>query len=193
MTGMSKTKQNTYDLFDVLENATTELIDLISATDSVKINSIPFKNSWTAAQLGAHVMKSNKAIIQAMDMKGEKSKRNSDERIPELKSIFLNYETRFQSPDFIMPTQQIYEKKILVTELKTSIERFKNTIRKVDFNEIISLPAFGEITKLELAWFVLYHTQRHIHQLKEIFDSLAINKNSIKDQSKRPVDKSRNF
>jgi len=33
--------------------------------------------------------------------------------------------------------------------------------------EIIALPIFGEVTKLELLYFVLYHTQRHIHQLKK--------------------------
>ena len=185
---MSKTKQNTPSLFDALENATTELIDLISSTDSVKINSIPFRNSWTAAQLAAHVTKSNNAIIQAMGMEGEKAKRNSGERIQELKSIFLNYETRFQSPDFIMPTQQIYEKNGLVADLNTSIEGFKTTMRGVDFVEIISLPAFGEITKLELAWFVLYHTQRHLHQLKKILIGLATNK-----KSKMPVSKTKNL
>ncbi|MEO8111329.1 MAG: DinB family protein [Ginsengibacter sp.] len=190
---MSKNKKNTQDLFDALENATTELIDLISAADSVKINSIPFRNSWTAAQLAAHVTKSNNAIIQAMGMEGEKAKRNSGERIRELKSIFLNYETRFQSPDFIMPTQQIYEKKIIVTDLKKSIERFKTIARKTDLTEIIGLPSFGEITKLELAWFVLYHTQRHIYQLTKILASLANNKNFTEDNSKRPVDKSTNF
>ncbi len=173
---MSRIKQNTLHLFDSIKNTTTELIDLINSADSVKINSVPFRDSWTAAQLAAHVTKSNKAIVQAMGMEGKKAQRDADERIEELKSMFLNYKIKFQSPDFIMPTAQNYEKNLLVADLKTSIERFKTAARSVDLSEIINLPAFGEITKLELAWFVLYHTQRHIHQLKKIFISMENNK-----------------
>ena len=36
-----------------------------------------------------------------------------------------------------------------------------------------NLPVFGEITKLELLHFVLYHTQRHIHQLKKILAAIS--------------------
>ncbi len=111
-----------------------------------------------------------------MGMEGKKAQRDAGERIAELKSMFLNYKIKFQSPDFIMPTAQNYEKNLLVADLKTSIERFKTAARRVDLFEIINLPDFGEITKLELAWFVLYHTQRHIHQLKKIVISLENNK-----------------
>ncbi len=172
---MSKIKQNTQHLFESLDKTTAELIELISFADAVKINSIPFRDSWTAAQLAAHVTKSNKAIIQAMGMDGKKTQRDPGERIPELKSMFLNFKIKFQSPDFILPDQRTYEKDMLVADLKTSIERFKTTAREIDFTEIINLPSFGEITKLELAWFVLYHTQRHIHQLKKIFIAIESN------------------
>ncbi len=173
---MPNNKLNTQDLFVSLGNTITELVELISSADSTKINAIPFNDSWTAAQLASHITKSNKAITQAMNMEGKKTGRDPGERIQELKNMFLNYETKFQSPDFIMPTKDIYEKKILVDDLKNSIKQFKDAGWSIDLSEIISLPSFGEITKLELAWFVLYHTQRHIHQLKNIFASLENNK-----------------
>ncbi|MEO6637461.1 MAG: DinB family protein [Ginsengibacter sp.] len=181
---MQNNSLNTESLFESLQYTTKEFLKLVSSFDVVKINSIPFINSWTAAQLADHVTKSNKAIIQAMGMQGTKAQRNAGERIQELKDIFLNYQIKFQSPGFIKPTQQIYVKKILVDDLQTSIERFKVAAGNADFMEIISLPAFGTITKLELAWFVLYHTQRHLHQLKKIFISLE-NKHHFSKKTSR--------
>ncbi len=181
---MPNNKQNTEDLFVSLANTTKELVKLISSADSTKINTIlsdsyRIRNSWTAAQVASHVTKSNKAIVQAMNMAGKKTGRNPGDRIQELKGMFLDYETKFRSPDFIMPTKDIYKKELLVTDLKDSIRKFKDAASVVDLTEIISLPSFGEITKLELAWFVLFHTQRHIQQLKKIFASLENKKNSI--------------
>ncbi len=169
---MSKTTLNTNSLFDSLRYTTTELIELISSFDAVKINSIPFRNSWTAAQEADHITKSNKAITQAMGMEGRKAPRHPGERIEELKNMFLNYKTKFQAPDFIVPSKQIYRKENLIAELQLSIEWLRTSTREAALTEIINLPTFGAITKLELAWFVLYHTQRHSHQLKKIFISL---------------------
>ncbi len=186
---MSKITRGTENLFESLKGIATELIELISSFDTITINSVPFRNSWTAAQLADHVTKSNKAIIQAMCMEGKIAQRDAGERIEELKKMFLNYQTKFQAPGFLIPTQQVYEKKILIADLQTSIERLEASAREADFTEIINLPAFGAITKLELVCFVLYHTQRHIHQLRKIFISLENKKDITKQKLKKSLDK----
>jgi hypothetical protein len=101
-------------------------------------------------------------------MEGKPAEREPGERVQELKKIFLDLSTKFQSPEFILPTQDTYEKDTLVAKFKRSIERLKAAAATVNLSEIINLPIFGEITKLELLHFVLYHTQRHNHQLKNI-------------------------
>ena len=156
------------ELFASLDEVSFELWQLISSADSTTINTVPFKDSWTAAQLGAHVTKSNKAIAQALDMEGKKAERNPGERVPELKKMFLDFTVKFNSPEFIRPKQDTYQRDALIAELKKSSEQLKELRSKINLSEIISLPAFGEITKLELLHFVLYHTQRHAHQLKNI-------------------------
>ena len=168
---------DTKDFFASLDKTTTELLQLISSTDSKIINTVPSgsdrtKDSWTAAQLATHVTKSNKAIAQALDMEGKTAERNPGERVRELKAMFLNFNTKFQSPEFLRPKRENYLKETLVADLKKSIDHLMETGGRINLSEIISLPAFGEITKLELLYFVLYHTQRHIHQLKNILQEL---------------------
>lgn len=172
---------HTKEFFESLDEVSSELIWLISSADSATINIIPpdghrVKNSWTAAQVISHVTKSNNAIRQALNMEGNTAERNRDKRVPELKKMFLDFTVKFNSPEFIMPGLYHYEKDALISDLKKSIEQLEELRSKVNLSEIISLPAFGEITKFELLHFVLYHTQRHIHQFKNIFNIIENHK-----------------
>ena len=153
-----------------VNRASTELLALLEPLDEKQINTIPFKESWTAAQLATHVTKSNKAMAQAMEMEGKPTERDPAARAKELKDLFLDFSIKFKSPEFILPTQNRYEKEPLIAALQKSNERLKENAARVAITKKISLPAFGEITKLELLHFVLYHTQRHIRQLKNIIE-----------------------
>jgi DinB superfamily len=158
-----------YEILKEIDKVSMELHQMILPLSEEQMNTIPFKDSWTAAQLATHVRKSNKAMAQAMEMKGKSAERNPVFRVKELKDTFLNYSVKFKSPAFIVPADERYEKKVVIGSLKKSNEYLKTNAVKADPNEMIDLPAaFGEITKLELLHFVVYHTQRHIHQLKNI-------------------------
>jgi hypothetical protein len=165
---MIKEKIHLADLITAFDDIASQLLEMVEPLSETSLNTVPFKNSWTAAQLTTHVTKSNSSIAQALNMEGKPAEREPGERVQELKKIFLDLSTKFQSPEFILPTQDTYEKDTLVAKFKRSIERLKAAAATVNLSEIINLPIFGEITKLELLHFVLYHTQRHNHQLKNI-------------------------
>ena len=101
-------------------------------------------------------------------MKGKPAEREPDAGEPNIRKIFLDFEAKYKSPEFIVPEEKIYDKGDVVKILKSSINKLKEMRSSTNLTEIISLPIFGEVTKLELLYFVLYHTQRHIHQLKKI-------------------------
>ena len=165
---------NTKELFISLDDASSQLLNMIASLSEVALNTVPFHESWTAAQLASHVTKSNSSISLALNMEAKPAERDPAERVQELRRMFLDFTTKFQSPDFISPTQSTYEKDILISKLNRSVERLKEAASKVNLTDIINLPAFGEITKLELLHFVLYHTQRHTHQLKNIIRIIEI-------------------
>lgn len=151
------------------------LTNLIISFSPEEMNMIPFKDSWTAAQVITHITKSNISITQALKMKAKASHRNPDVRVQELKDIFLDFNTKLQSPDFILPEKDVYDKETVFTKLEQSIARLTEESERVNLSEAIHHPAFGDITKLELLHFVVYHTQRHIHQLKNIFQFVENN------------------
>lgn len=163
---------NQEKLFSSIDDITSELVEVVSSFNDEEINQIPFEGSWTAAQVTDHVRKSNNGIAQALQMKGRSTERNATERVKELKDVFLDFETKFKSPQFILPGQASYDKKELIEKLSRSIERIKQERTNADLSEIIDLTALGTISKMELLHFVIYHTQRHIHQLKNIFKTI---------------------
>jgi hypothetical protein len=169
---MSNATVYTDELLMQLDETTDIFVSLITSVDENYFDVIPFDESWTIAQLASHVTKSNKAIVQALEMSGKQVTRDVDERVDELKKIFLNYETKFQSPEFILPTKNIYSKKEVIEKLQHSVNAIKELARKTDLFEVIRLPIFGEISKYELLYFVVFHTTRHIRQLKNILHIL---------------------
>jgi hypothetical protein len=165
-------KMNQEQLFHVVDRITSEFVEMISSFSDEEINEVPFEGSWTAAQVADHVRKSNNGIAQSLQLKGRSAERNATERVKELKAVFLDFELKFRSPQFILPGQTSYIKGELIERLKRSIDRIKQERMNVDLSEIIDLTALGTISKTELLHFVVYHTQRHIHQLKNIFTTL---------------------
>jgi len=159
---------NTHELFTSLNEIWSEFLNLVFSVDEQDINIVPFEDSWTVAQLATHVTKSNKAIVQALQMEGKACSRNADERTNELRKTFLDFTVKFQSPEFIVPEKKEYKKEAVVQQLENSIEQLRQLRTKANLYEIIMLPAFGEVTKFEILYFVLVHTQRHLRQLKNI-------------------------
>lgn len=163
---------NTKPLFQSFDETTSGFLKTISSFDEEEINKIPFVNSWTVAQVAEHVMLSNRGMARSLNEEGRKGIRNIEEGVAGLKSIFLNFEKKLQSPKFILPTSKKYDKEILIAEVEDSFEKLKSLSAKIDVAEIICHPIFGEISKFEILYFVVYHTHRHNHQLENIFHFL---------------------
>jgi len=174
-------KLNNDTLSKLVDHTTSRFLELISSFDQEDINKLPFENSWTAAQVAEHVTRSNIGIIKSLRQPGKTVSRSIDEGVEELRDLFLNFEKKLQSPQFIQPTRNIYDREWIIANLRTSIAELKETAARVNYHDAIDHPIFGEITKYELLHFVIYHTQRHIHQVKNISLRILARK-SMKDR-----------
>jgi len=167
------TEQSTKDeLFTAIDEVVSEMIGLASSLDENKLNSVPYEDSWTAGQLMRHVTKSTNGMAKALDMESKPAERDPGERIPQLRSAFLDFSTKMKSPDFIIPEDGPYEKQATIDEMNRRFALFKENAYKANLNELVTGLPLGEITKLEIFHFVLYHTMRHLQQMKKICDAL---------------------
>ncbi len=167
-------KLSTKDLCASFDYTTSALLQLISSVSAKKLNTVPFAGSWTAAQVGEHLLKSY-AIVDVLNGPVKKTERQPGEKIESIREVFLDFTIKMTAPEFIIPTGNLIDKELLLFNLQSRLAQIKEVVQTKDLSEICtswSLPKLGELTRLEWVHFILYHTQRHNHQLQNIFESL---------------------
>jgi len=160
------------ELLSAIDEVVSQLQGLMSTLDENRINTIPYKDSWTAGQLFRHVTKSTNAMSKAMSMESKPAGRDPGEKIAMLKKTFLDFSEKLKSPDFIVPEPGPYEKQTSIEKLNKSLRHLKESAGNANLTDMVDNLPLGAITKLEILHFVLYHTQRHLHQMKKICDAL---------------------
>lgn len=154
-------------------NATgVELTELLKKSPEAIINTIPFEESWTIAQVADHITLSNTSIAKALSLAGTPVNRAPDERAGELEDIFLDFSKKYKAPDFILPSKELYIKDELTHQLEQSFRVIQEVSDQTDLSVLINHPAFGDISKLEILYFVWFHTQRHLQQVRNILHYL---------------------
>lgn len=165
------------DFFDELGTTFDELVQLVSSGSEKRLNEIPFEGSWSAAQVAEHLLKSYR-IVDLLKTPQIKTQRSTDEKVELLKSVFLNFNQKAKSAAEILPSDELINKEDLLNSLKKRTDEIKKVIQTENFSEIcesIAVPVFGTMSKLEWLHLIMYHTQRHINQIKNIFQHLKIN------------------
>lgn len=165
--------------FNDLKKTTNELLDLVSSASEKALNEIPFEGSWSAAQIAEHLLKSY-GIVELLKNPQAKTERIADEKVELLKSVFLNFNQKAKSAAAILPSDNFINKENLLRSLKKRIAEIEEVIQTKDLSETcksVSPPVFETMTKLEWLHLILYHTQRHNRQIKNIFQHLKTNQN----------------
>lgn len=152
-----------------------KLIGVLSEFSPQQIDAAPFEGSWTAGQVGEHLVKGLSGLPRLVAGKTQQTERPYDEKVKAIRAVFLDFNTKMDSPDFIMPTQQAHSKAALIAEL-SQIENDLVEIAKSQDLTITCLdyeiPGFGPMTAYEWIAFFTAHAQRHTRQLENIFAKL---------------------
>jgi len=152
-----------------------DLLQTLSSIEESKINTVPFTGSWTAGQLAQHVILSAGGFVQLLNGPVKDTERDPEANIPRLKEIFLNFNTKLKSPDFIVPEDKDYDKQQLtdtLRDIKTGLHKAIETLDIMKTCTAFELPGSGYISRAEAITFTIVHTQRHVHQLKNILQHL---------------------
>lgn len=163
---------NSEALLGAIGEVKAQLMNQMSLLNPTDVNRVPYKDSWTAGQLFRHVSKAAAGIASAVKADGKPAGRDPGEKIPELRDVFLNYSTKLKSPEEIVPEERKYDREDSLKELDHSFTALQENAARTDLTEMIDKTPLGPRTKWEMLHLVLYHSQRHLHQLKKITDAL---------------------
>lgn len=153
----------------------SELNDTIASFSDEEINIVPFEGSWTAGQTAQHIILACADIPKLFAGKTEKTNREADENVKNLDAVFLDFNTKYQSPENIKPAEIDYDKSKLLASLNKiqkdlfeAAETYDLTLTCLD----AKIPGFENFTIYEWIYFAIVHTQRHTHQLKLIYENI---------------------
>jgi hypothetical protein len=149
-----------------------------SRFDSLQINDVPFEGSWTAGQLAEHLVLSNSGFLEVINGPVAETDKPADLMVKEIKKDFLNFNVKYDSPKEIYPEDRTYNQPELLKSLKQIRKGISDAATGLDLTKTCTsyeLPGYGFLTRLEAIYFVIYHTQRHVHQLKNIYSELDTN------------------
>ncbi|NCD69263.1 DinB family protein [Mucilaginibacter agri] len=154
-----------------VENTSKELLQAIFLIPSGKFDTVPFDGSWTAGQVAEHVLKSCSGFAEVLEGNVKPTDRDPEAYVPMLRETFLNFDIKMKSPEFILPTETVHDMQSMSAELATALASVAAVAKVEDLTltcEDFEFPNLGKLTRIEFINFVVVHTQRHIHQLKNI-------------------------
>lgn len=154
----------------------TTLLQVVSSFDEEELNKIPFSDSWTAGQVVQHLILANTGFIEVMQGPVKDADREPDQLVAQIRADFLNFDTKMKSPDFILPLPISYSKQRQLGTLENIKSSLINLIQTMELDKIcltFELPGYGFLTRIEAIYFVNYHSQRHTHQLNNIYEYLS--------------------
>lgn len=162
------------ELYCEFDKASGEMLQLLSALNQAQLNAVPFEGSWTAAQVGEHLRKSYE-VKNLLYHPVQPTHRAPDQWVEQIRTDFLNFSVKMQSPEFVVPEAIIYDKDALIGALKNSREQILQATETLDLSltcPAFAFPVYGALTRLETIHFLICHTLRHNRQLKGISERL---------------------
>lgn len=156
------------DIIHELDYTMKQLLQAFSDFSQDEIDISPASDSWSAGQVAEHLLKASVADILYGPIKP--TQRAPDQHVPELKAQFLDFTVKLKSPAFILPTERVHNKEVLLEKLAVIGDRVREAVLTLDLSVtcLMAPKELGDATRLELIWFFIVHTQRHTHQLKQI-------------------------
>ncbi len=158
-------------IVSTLESTFSELNKAITRFDENTFNQKPAKGGWTPAQVAQHLALAGTGIDGVLLGETRATEGAADRQVASIKEVFLNFDLKMTSPDFIDPADEVYDQKVLLAQLKNVGEILVKLVNELDLSLTclaFEVPVWGYMTRLEIIYFVIYHTQRHTRQLQQI-------------------------
>lgn len=166
----------TQEAINTLSESKKDLLQTLSAFTAQQLNTVPFAGSWTAGQVTEHLLKSSSGVPEMLLGDTQPTDREADGLAKNISDIFLDFSVKFQSPDFILPSDGPHDKETIMASMKSTMEQIESLATTHDLTALCTsfeFPQVGELTRLEWIHFVACHTIRHTRQIKNIYQKLT--------------------
>ena len=159
------------ELIRSINETAHKLFEVIANCKEEDFNKIPFPGSWSPAQVTDHISKTLSAMSLALNGETMPTDRDPAMLIKPLEQAMLNFDTKYNAPESLLPKDDPQEKETLISKLNHNFDKINAAAEKFSLDEtcvLFEFPKLGHLTRLEVLRFAALHTQRHIHQLGNV-------------------------
>jgi len=162
----------TENLISQLEDSTRELEAFLALPSENEVTYTPSPTYWSVLDVLEHLFLRERMVLKFTLSTSAKQLTEGPKEIfgtERIKTIFTNFERKFRAPEMIAPTQQFPDweplKQLYMENrkaLRLAIEAQASTLQTSYFAH----PLMGDLTKYEWIHFLIYHSDRHLVQMK---------------------------
>jgi hypothetical protein len=172
-----------------LKNNTDELFVYLKGIDNSLALLHPEDNSWSILDCCEHIYILEQAVNTLFKGKTEKTDRNPTEKIEKIKYRFNDYNQKLSAGDPIKPKGIFKDKEKVIQAIVSNRSQLLELPQNGSWSDLclgFSHAIFGYLTRIEWLYFCIFHTERHLHQMKSIEERIInpeINKEKEKNIS----------
>ncbi len=166
----------TTDYISQLKFSAGELRETLKVFTPEELKQVPFEGSWSAAQVAEHVLKSASGLPMVLAGNSRPAERDPEEMVARIRSIFLDFDTKMKSPEFVLPSDSPPAQAELLQKLDKVFDLIAQTANRVNLPDLFTdfpFPQMAELTGYEWLCFIICHTQRHTVQIRNIYKTIA--------------------
>jgi uncharacterized damage-inducible protein DinB len=138
----------------------------------------PGEHRWSAAEVAEHLLIIAKNINRVVQAESAVPDRASDKKVTVIKEALRDRGTKRIASEHVVPSGDRHDQQGLMNELQAQMQQLSATMKEKDLNGLCTVyphPRLGKFTRLEWGYFIIYHTERHCHQLQDIYDEVKGN------------------
>jgi hypothetical protein len=155
-----------------IEEAYSAFYETVARFSDQQLNRVPFEGSWTGGQVVDHILKATGGIP---DTNTRPADREYNGLIAPVLALFSDDTIKMKSPDFIVPENGPFAVSKSLDDLRLLKSKHLESIRQQDLHALcldFELPKTGYLTRYEWFKFIACHAQRHLRQLKKIWEQV---------------------
>lgn len=153
------------------ENNIQFLKSTLDGVDNHLYTVAPAEGKWSIQLILDHLAITEAVIVNLSKGPSTETDREPTANVLKVKTAFNDHQKVYPNPKPVSPTGQSKSATEFLTAIEETRHRLLQDIKEHGAYQILDLfahPLTGKMTRLEWLYFNIYHTERHIHQIKMI-------------------------
>jgi len=166
-----------HQLHTDLDNNTRLLLDILDTIPAEKLQSKNPRTTWSIMECAEHILITEQAVCKALQGPAHPiTDRAPDSKLQQISQAFLELDQRLRVNGEPETLDGGYENIATFNPaFRQNREDIKTALQQAPLEwlcEKLEHSSFGYLTRLEWAYYLIYHTERHLQQINRIEASL---------------------